>query len=101
MMLVPLRAWRSSFCTTSLCVCGQCQERLQPPAVDDVADQEDRLGLVVAQEIDQEVGLRRPRSEMDVRDEKGPKLLCGHAVRHGRPTVAFAPPMRRFYTTAV
>ena len=42
----------------------------QPPAVDDVADQIDRLGVVVAQEIEQELGLRRLRAEMDVGDEQ-------------------------------
>jgi hypothetical protein len=31
---------------------------LQAPAVDDVADEEDRIGVVILQEIDQEVGLR-------------------------------------------
>ena len=35
----------------------------------------DRLGLVMAQEIDQEIGLRRLRSEMDVGDEQGAELL--------------------------
>ena len=45
-MRVPLRTLRRSFWTTSLCACGQYQPRAQLPAVDDVADQVDRVGVV-------------------------------------------------------
>ena len=41
----------------------------QPPAIDDIADQIDDVGVMVAQEIDQELGLRRLRAEMDVGNE--------------------------------
>ena len=58
----------------------------QPPAVDDVADQIDRLGLVMAQEIDQELGLGRLRAEMDVGDEQRAEI-----ARLLRRTSAFEP----------
>ena len=99
-MLAPLRAWRSSFWTTSLWLCGQCQDRLQPPAVDDVADQIDRLGLVVAQEIDQELGLGRPRAEMDVGDEQACGTFAAAPPCMVARTVAFAQPMPRFMQQA-
>ena len=42
---------------------------LQPPAVDDVADQVEMLALVPLQEIEQQLGLAAARAEMDVRQE--------------------------------
>ena len=54
----------------------------QPPAVDDVADEIDRLGLVMAQEVDQELGLGGLRPEMDVGDEKRPEGLRGDGCGH-------------------
>ena len=44
--------------------------RFQRPAVDDVADQIDRVGIVVAQEVEQLAGLTAARAEMDVGDEE-------------------------------
>ncbi len=41
----------------------------QPPAINDITDQIDDIGIVIAQEIDQEFGLRRLRAEMDVGNE--------------------------------
>ena len=55
----------------------------QPPAVDDIADEIDRLGLVMAQEIDQELRLGRLRAEMDVGNEERPELrgvVAGHGL---------------------
>jgi hypothetical protein len=55
----------------------------QPPAVDDVADQVDGLGLMMAQEIDQELGLGRLRPEMDVGDEERSEaagFVAGHRI---------------------
>ena len=43
----------------------------QPPAVHDVADEVDRLGIVVAQEIEEQVRLAAARSQMHVGDEQG------------------------------
>ena len=40
--------------------------RPQLPAVDDVADQIDRLGIVIAQEIEQPFGLAAARAEMNI-----------------------------------
>ncbi len=77
-----MRAWRSSFCTTSLCVCGQYQDERKRPAVDDVADQIDRLGFVMAEEVEQLVGLAAARAEMHVGDEQRAKPSRG-VVRHG------------------
>ena len=62
----------------------------QPPAVDDVADQIDRLGVVVAQEVEQELGLGRLRAEMDVRDEQRPEF-AGCVASHA-PTEPFLLP---------
>ena len=69
-MRAPLRALRSSFCTTSLCGCGQYQPDLQLPAVDDVADEIDGLGVVVAQEVEQPFGLAAARAEMNIGNEE-------------------------------
>ena len=43
--------------------------RAQPPAVDDVADEKDRLRVVVAQEIEHQFGLATARAQMQVGDE--------------------------------
>jgi hypothetical protein len=40
--------------------------RFQPPAVDDVADQIDRIRIVMAQEFEQEIGLAASRSEKNI-----------------------------------
>ena len=45
--------------------------RPQPPAVDDVADEEDRVGVVVAKEIEHQLGLAAARAQMQVGDEDG------------------------------
>jgi hypothetical protein len=42
---------------------------LQPPAVDDVAHQVQRLALVLPQEVEQQFGLTAARSEMDIGQE--------------------------------
>ena len=44
--------------------------RAQLPAVDDVADEIDRLGVVPAQEVEQPLGLAAARAEMHVGDEQ-------------------------------
>ena len=78
----PFRALRRSFWTTSLCSCGQYQPLLQPPAVDDVADQIDRLGVVVAQEIEKQLGLAAAAAEMDVGDEERPEVSGRRPIKH-------------------
>src|SRR6185369_15830271 len=42
---------------------------LEAPAIDDVADQIERVGLVMAQEIEQQFGLAAARAQMHVGDE--------------------------------
>ncbi len=49
---------------------------LQAPAVDNVTDQNIGLGLVVAHEIDEKVGLGRLRAQMDVGNEDGAECPC-------------------------
>ena len=44
--------------------------RAQLPAVDDVADQIDRLGIVIAQEVEQAFGLTAARAEMHIRNKE-------------------------------
>ena len=41
--------------------------RAQPPAIDDVADQVDRVGLDVAQHVQNKMGLAAARAEMQIR----------------------------------
>src|SRR5690606_18137681 len=42
----------------------------QPPAVDDVSDQVDGVGVVFPQELEKRIGLRSPGAEMHVRNEE-------------------------------
>ena len=48
---------------------------LQLPAVDDVADQIERVAVHVADEVEQQLGLAAARAQMDVGDEDA----CGSA----------------------
>lgn len=50
---------------------------LQAPAVDDVADEDDRVRLVVAQKIDQEIRLGRLRAQMNIGNEERPQFPNG------------------------
>src|SRR5262249_54877994 len=53
------------------------------PPVDDVADEIDRIGIVVAQEVEQPIGLAAFGSEMHVGDEQRAKRRCasrGHDI---------------------
>jgi len=57
--------------------------RAQLPPVDDVADEVDRIGVVVAQEVEQPIGLAAFGSEMHVGDEQRAKRPCasrGHDI---------------------
>ena len=76
---------RNSFWTTSLCVCGQYQDFLSLATVDDVADQIDRGGIVVAQEIQQEFGLAAARAEMHVRNPDRAIMAHLRALAHFVP----------------
>src|SRR5262249_30456448 len=58
--------------------------RLQRPAVDDVTDQVDGVGIMVAEKIEQLVGLRAAGSEMDIGDKQSAKA-----------------PLRAFFTCSV
>src|SRR5262245_4604380 len=82
-MRTPLRAWRKSFCTTSLWACGQYQLERSCHPFDDVADEVDRVGVVVAQAIEQPISLAAFGSEMHVGDEQRAKRSCtsrGHDI---------------------
>ena len=63
---------------------------LQAPAVDDVADQVDLVGVVVLQEIEQELGLAAARAQMNVGDEDGAVVIDRRRRLHLScfPTVA-------------
>ena len=54
---------------TSLCDCGQYQPPLQRPAVDDVADEVDRVGVVEPQKVHEKLRLTASFAEVDVGDE--------------------------------
>ena len=57
---------------------------LQPPAVDDVADQIDRRRVIGAQELQHEIRLRPARAEMQVGYEDAANLLGVAIVAHAR-----------------
>src|SRR3546814_1294110 len=44
---------------------------LEPPAVDDVADQIERLAIDVVEEVDQQIGIAAAGAEVDVADPHG------------------------------
>ncbi|MGY3290466.1 hypothetical protein ACVWWP_003533 [Bradyrhizobium sp. LM3.6] len=56
--------------------------RFQRPAVDDVADEVDRVCIMEAQEVEQKVGLRTAGSEMNVGDEQRAKAPLRALVTH-------------------
>jgi hypothetical protein len=56
----------------------------QSPAVDDIADQVDRLGIVVAEEIEDEIGPAAGGAEVEVREKKAAKPT-NRAVKHYGP----------------
>ena len=56
----------------------------QAPAVDDVADQIDRFGIVIAQEIEKQARLAPLGAEMDVGEEKRPEVMKNGPIEHHR-----------------
>ena len=68
---------------------------LEPPAIDDVAHEIKPVGFVLAQEVEQEIGLAAGRAQMDVRQEdrppaRGPVVRAAaarEAVRRARDGV--------------
>ncbi|MBA7680558.1 hypothetical protein ES703_88878 [subsurface metagenome] len=64
--------------------------RLQRPAVDDISDEIDRVGVVNAEEIQQSVGLRTAGSEMDIGDEQSAEAPIGRLITQGVTTHARA-----------
>ena len=60
---------------------------LERPAVDDVADQVDRLGVVVAQEVEQRSAWQPAGAEMHIGDEQCAKIPRTVAVPHDRVPV--------------
>ena len=81
--------------------------RAQRPAVDDIADEVDRFCVVMAEEVEQPVGLTAARSQMDVGDEQRAKPSRGvirhdttlsDAMTHARDVAGFA---FQFYDSAV
>ncbi len=59
---------------------------LQPPAVDDVADQIHRLAVGVVEEVDQQIVVAPLGAQMDVADPDGAEFppLAADALGHGR-----------------
>ena len=56
--------------------------RPQLPAVDDVADEVDGIGIVVAQEVEKLVGLATACAEMHIGNKESTELLCAVLERH-------------------
>ena len=56
---------------------------LEAPTVDDVADEIDRLRVVMLEEIEDELVLATPRPKMQVGHEEG--AIAGRALRHSDP----------------
>jgi hypothetical protein len=69
--------------------------RAQGPAIDDIADQINRFGFVVTEEVEQLVGLTAAGSQMDVGDKQRAKPSRG-VVRHGA-AISDATIMRDMY----
>ena len=65
--------------------------RSQRPAVDDIADEIDGIGVVAAEEVEQSVGLRAAGSEMDVGDKQSAKAPFGTLFTHSVTSHAGAP----------
>ena len=63
----------------------------QRPAVDDIADEIDGVGVVAAEEVQQPVGLRAAGSEMDVGDKQSAKAPLGAFFTQGVTSHARAP----------
>src|SRR3546814_12383686 len=59
---------------------------LEAPAVDDVADQIERLAIDMVEEVDQQIGVASARAEMDVADPNRAIAapLADEALRHMR-----------------
>ena len=55
---------------------------LQRPAVDDIADEIDGIGIMAAQEVQQSVGLRAAGPEMDVGDKQSAKAPFRQLFTH-------------------
>ena len=58
---------------------------LQPPAIDDVADEVDRVGIVMPQKVEQHSRLASLGSEMHVRQEERPDADRFDGLRHEAP----------------
>src|SRR3984957_17748094 len=54
----------------------------QRPAVDNVADEIDGIGVMAAEEVQQSVGLRAAGSEMDIGDKQSAKAPFRQLVTH-------------------
>ena len=52
------------------------------PAVDDIADQIDRFGVVIAQEVQQPLGLATPRAEVDIGNKESTEPYCAVLKSH-------------------
>ena len=94
-MRAPRRTLRSSFWITSLWACGQYQpERSRQPSMMSPT-RIDRVGLVVAQEVEHQLRLAAAGAQMDVgqEDRCGNWWTCRGALGHGAP--------RRFWTAVL
>src|ERR1700733_373813 len=57
----------------------------EPPAVDDVADQVDRVRLDMAQHVQDEMGLAPARAQVQIRQEQGPVAMGVLGLGHQWP----------------
>src|SRR5258707_4343653 len=55
---------------------------LQRPAIDDIADEIDGIGIMAAEEVQQSVGLRAAGAEVDVGDKQSAKASFGTLFTH-------------------
>ncbi len=67
---------------------------LQRPAIDDIADEIDGIGIMAAEKVQQSVGLRAAGSEMDVGDKQSAKapfrtLFTYRVTSHARAATGF------------
>jgi hypothetical protein len=57
----------------------------EPPSVDDVADQVDRVGVMPAQEIDKPFRAAPARAKVEIGEKKGAEMTRSRSLRHRKP----------------
>jgi hypothetical protein len=78
----PLARLAQHFLDHVIAILRPIPAALQPPAVNDIADEVDCIGLVVAQEIQQKIGLGGLGAEMHIGNEQRTEASSVHCFHH-------------------